>query len=344
VDPARAFELPTARGVVGRGLQLALDAAAEIRRASLYVGLLVAAVVGPATVLLIADLPRLAAVPWDNPESMTPDQAVALAALIWPLYAAGSLALLGVIPVLLDGQLMVATLLAGRLAGMPVTIREALARARQVFWRYGLAAFGVGLLSAITSLIVNVVAGTFVRGESIGSSLFAAFIAAIVTAPFGYILAGVVVGDVSGGTALARSVTLARARPALALVVAAFAFLSSSLTVLGIGVGLEVVGDIVLVLRPVLRPDPLALLVAIAAASLGLVAYGSLSVTVAALAASPQVAAFLGLTQYSAGLERARLATPGRRRARWVTGPMAVLIGLEVVVVVIGLAAASGSG
>jgi hypothetical protein len=200
------YQLPSARQVVGRGLQLALDGSADIRRTSLYIGLLVAGVAAPAAVLLLANLPTLLALPWDDPMTMSQDQARALDALFGPLYSAVALALLGIVTVLVDGQLMAAALLAGRLAGAPLTMREALARSRQVFWRYGAAAFAVGLLSGATNLVVSLLTGTFGRGESIGSSLLATFVAAIVTAPFGYVLMGVVAGDVSAGTALRRSV------------------------------------------------------------------------------------------------------------------------------------------
>jgi hypothetical protein len=348
------YELPSARQVVGRGLQLALDSSADIRRTSLYIGLLVAGVAAPAAVLLLASLPTLLALPWDDLNTMTPGQARALNALFGPLYGAITLAAFGVISILLDGQLMVTAQLAGRLAGAPVTMREALARSRQVFWRYGAAAFAVGLLSGATNLVVSLLTGTFGRGESIGSSLLATFVAAIVTAPFGYVLMGVVAGDVSAGTALRRSVALARVRPALAAAVAAFAFVSSILMILGIGVAVDVVADIGLVVNPDIGSDSAAVLLSVPITTAAFIAYGSLSVTVAAIAVAPQVAAFLGLTHYAAGLDRARStalaepaatgspiwATPtGIRPARWVTIPMAVLIGVEALLVASALAA-----
>jgi hypothetical protein len=333
------YELPTARQVVGRGLELALAGAADIRRASLFTGLLVAAVAGPAAILLIAAMPTLVNVPWDDLYSMTVEQAVALDRLIFPLYVAGSLAALGTVGVLVDGQLIVASLLAARLAGAPLRLREGLARARQVFWRYGAAAFAVGLLSTVTTLVVNLVIGSG-RGASLGSDLFGTLVGTVATAPFGYVLMGVVAGDVGSVLALRRSITLARARPALAAVVAAFAFLSSAFTVLGLGVALDVVSDVLLVLSPDVRLESASLVVAAPIALIALVAYGSLTVTVAAIAAAPQVAAFLGLTHYAAGIDRARTravpASPGRP-VRWVTIPMLLLIGLEAVVVLAGL-------
>jgi hypothetical protein len=307
---ARGYELPTARQVVGRGLQLALDASTAIRDASLYVGLLMLAVAGPAAVLLIASLSRLADLPWADLASLTQDQAAAFLTTLGPLYAAGALALLGAIPLLIDGQLIVAALLAARHAGEPLTLREGLTRARQVFWRYGVAAFAVGLLSTIVSTIATLALGQVGVGESVGGTLFATFIATVATAPFGYVLLAVVAGDVGGGTALRRSVTLARARPALAAAVAAFAFLSSTITVLGLGVAVDLVGEVALLFQPQLETNEAVLVVGIPIALVAIVAYGSLSVTVAAIAAAPQVTAFLGLTHYSAGLDLARVRRP----------------------------------
>ena len=61
-------------------------------------------------------------------------------------------------------------------------------------------------------------------------------------------------------------------------------------------------------------------------------AFGSLTFTIAAIVAAPQVTAFLGLTYYSGGLDRARSADGVRpRRFRWVSIPMAVtMVGLLI--------------
>ncbi|HET9680701.1 MAG TPA: hypothetical protein VFP19_01590 [Candidatus Limnocylindrales bacterium] len=347
------FELPSARQVVGRGLQLALDGNRDIRNVSLYVGLLVLAVAGPAALLVVVDLPRLFEVNWQLPQIVTPGEMTTLVTLLGPLYLVGGLALLGVVTVSIDGQLMAATMLAARAAGRPLTMRESLRRARQVFWRYGGAAFGVGILSTVISTAIGVVLGSLGHGESTGASLVGTLVATLIVAPFGYILTAIVIGDVDGVAALGRSITLARARPRLAIVVAVFAFLASTFQVFGVGAALGVVGQVLSLIDPHVAADA-GLLVVIPAVAIALVAFGSLGLTVGAVTAAPQITAFLGLTHFSAGLDRARAssteetpagsdeplaeaevvsywAEPAKPagRTRWVTWPMVALIVLE---------------
>jgi hypothetical protein len=310
LPPGFAFELPSARQVVGRGLQLAADHAADLRRASLYVGLLVLATVGPVAVLFVADLPTLVAFPWADATDLSAAEAEAFLGLIGPLYVAGALALLGVVAVAVDGVLLAVALLGSRAARRPLTLRESIQRARQVFWRYGFAAFVVGVISTIASTGVGFVTGALGRPDSIGSNLFGTLVATIVTAPFGYVLTAIVIGDVKGGAALGRSVILARARPRLAVVVAVFAFLASTLEVLGIGVAFDVADQVASFFHANLDPAGPGLVVLLPLVAAALVAFGSLVLTVSAIAAAPQIAAFLGLTHYAAGLDRARPSAP----------------------------------
>jgi hypothetical protein len=372
------FELPTAREVVGRGLQLAYDSTRDLRRASVYVGLLVAAVGTPFAALLLVDLPHFADLNLEDPTQLQAEGGLLLRLFV-PLYIVGSLAVLGWVAATIDGLLMAVALLAGRAIGQPLRLREALTRARQVFWRYGAAAFVIGILSAIVSSAILLATGGFTRGGSLGSSLLASFISTLVAAPFGYVATGIVIGDVGAGEALGRSVTLVRARKRLAVVVAAFAFAAGALQTFGLGVAADLVGNVASVLHPDVGLEGAGVIVVFVLVVVGLVALGSLSLTVNAVTTSPQVAAFLGLTHFTAGLDRARLpadvpsaspapASPALpaleasepdvpasptapvlgwsprvqrvRRARWVTIPMALMIVLEVVIAGAGVAGA----
>ncbi len=67
-------------------------------------------------------------------------------------------------------------------------------------------------------------------------------------------------------------------------------------------------------------------------------AFGSLTFTVGAIVAAPQVAAFLGLTYYSAGLDRARDLPESAPTFRWVTRPMVILIVIVAIVSASGVA------
>jgi hypothetical protein len=310
-----SYELPTARQVVGRGLQLAYDSTRDLRRASLYIGLCTAAVVGPFALLLLVDIPKLGELDFSAPEAMSPGQAALLVRLIGPLYGAGALALLGFLAVQFDGFLMAIALLAGRAVGRPLELREALARARQVFWRYGLAAFVVGVISTVVTLAILFASGAFSGTSSLGASLLASFISTLVVLPFGYIDTAIVIGDVTSGAALRRSIVLVRARIRLAFAVAAFALAASALQTFGLGIAAEVAGLVADVLHPDLDLTGTGLIVAIPLVFVALMALGSLVITVDAVTVAPQVAAFLGLTRYSGGIDRARRAAPGGERA-----------------------------
>jgi hypothetical protein len=373
-QPLVSYELPSARQVVGRGLQLAYDASRDLRRASLYIGLYLAAVVGPFALLLLVDLPKLSDIDFSAPESVTPAQAATVVRLIGPLYGAGILAVLGFLTVEVDGLLMAVALLAGRAVGRPLDLRESLARARQVFWRYGGAASVVGVISTVVTVLILLPAGAFNGQSSLGATLLASFVSTLVVLPFGYIATAIVIGDVSGGAALRRSIVLVRARFRLAFAVAAFAFAASALQTFGLGIATEVAGLAAQVLHPNLDLAGAGLLVAIPLVFVGLMALGSLVITVDAVTVAPQVTAFLGLTRYSGGIERARRPIPAvvppptdpstdpepapdavatttattaptaptapaakPVRVRWITIPMAILIGLETLIVVVAI-------
>jgi hypothetical protein len=240
-----------------------------------------------------------------------------------------------------------------------------------VFWRYGSAAFLVGLLSSIVTFAVILATGGFSSSSSYGASILASLVSTIVVLPFGYVATAVVIGDVTGMAALRRSIVLVRARPRLAVAVAAFAFAASALQTFGLGVAVDLVGRAADLLHPNLDMAGSGLFVAIPLVFFGLMALGSLSITVNAVTTAPQVAAFLGLTHYSGGIDRARepiadaapLAEPppspaepeasleptlevtapppapiagppvGARRPRWISVPMVVLIVLEALIV-----------
>lgn len=360
---APGFELPTARQVVGRGLQLAYDGTRDLRRASLYIGLVALAVAGPFAVLGLVDIPRFAAFPLGDLQSLSRHEAERFLSLFAPLYAAGLLAFAGFLAVAIDATLMAVAILAGRAVGLPLTTREALGRARQVYWRYGIAAFVVSLISGSVSLTIQAAGGAFGHPPSIGLTLLASFLATIVVMPFSYIATATVIGDVGGGAALGRSVTLVRARPQLAVVVAVFAFAAAALQTFGLGVAVGLAENVAELLHPSIDLGGNGLAVAVALVAVALVALGSLILTVAAVTTAPQVAAFLGLTHFSAGLDRARMPATGapppaaqpalaatastywnqpvvgvHKPARWLTIPMIVLVLLELLVVAIGIA------
>jgi hypothetical protein len=378
--PVTGYALPGAREVVGRGLQLAYDASAELRRASLYVGVLLFALAGPALIVLIADLPPLRDFPFEDPAAFGSQRATEFLSIFGSLSILTMTALLGFVTITIDGTIVAVTILAGRAVGRPVTLRQAVTRARQVFWRYGGALFVVGLIGQVASTAVTSISGA--RSDpSSGAALLSVLASTLITAPFGYVAAGIILGDADAGTALRRSITLARARPRLAAVVATFAFLAGVLELFGIGAAVDAVGRIITFEHVSFDPTGGDVLLALPLIAAALIALGSLGLTVAAIVAAPQVVAFLGLTHYSAGLDRVapRVPAPATPEAggpagdhaptldpeaaaapaeapasawvlgaqphdekfRWVTIPMLALIAFAAFIAIAGLVAAA---
>lgn len=344
----RAYEVPTARKVVASGLQLAVEANAAIRRASIYVGLLALGAFGPAVLLLIVGLARLLNDPatadvmatdptlilLDHPEIVEP------LLIIYALLIAGFFLL---VAISIDAQAMAISILGGRAADHPMRLWEAVVRARQVFWRL----FGAGLVVGVTSGVVTlVVTLPFIRlGDSnTGLTFIGSMIGALVVTPFAFSSAGIVLGDVGAVEALRRSVALFRARPRISLVVTLFTLVTSAIQTFAISAGADAVVRVGEVMNLSLDQGALPLFVTIVIVLAFIVAFGSLTFTIAAIVAAPQVAGFLGLTYYSGGLDKARSADDRRpRRFRWVSLPMIVAMVLLALVAGFGLPTITGA-
>ena len=335
----RVYDLPGARRVVTTGLTLAYRATSELRRASLYIGLLTLALLGPPIVFVIEVITKLHLTDEASLTHLRTNQAAASAVLemILLLY----LGIAGWVAVAIDAQLIAISLLGARAGDRPYALRDAVTRARQVFWRLLRGGLIVGLTVVIVELLVQAVSLAIV-GVNTGSSILATVIATLVVSPFGYLSSGIVLGDVGALEALRRSVTLARARPRIAIVVALFTLVTSAIQQFALGAGLEVVFDA----ENALHLDPAgnvgSLVVAILVVLALLMAFGSLTFTISAIVAAPQVAAFLGLTYYSAGLDRALVVDPAKPRFRWVTRPMVAMILVVALLSALGVQSVQG--
>lgn len=328
---ARAYELPTAGKVVGAGLHLAATSSAAIRRASLYIGLLALGAFGPTAVLMLVGIGRLLGDP-GTVEALVVDPVLVFQEhpeIVEPLLAIYFLVMFGLlllVTISIDAQAIAIALLGGIAADRPLRLREAVTRARQVFWRLAGAGFLVGLASALVAFAVSI---PFLRpfDTNTGITFIASMVGALVVTPFAFAATGVVLGDVGAIESLQRSVRLFRARPSIAFVVVLFTLVTSAIQSFALGAGLDVAVRVAEFLGLGLDGGG-ASLVLPAILILGLItAFGSLTFTVAAIVAAPQVAAFLGLTFYSAGLDRARSGgTAGRPGSRWVTVPMIVVM------------------
>jgi len=329
----RTYDLPGARQIVTFGLSLAFRATSELRRASLYIGLLTLAIVGPPAVFAIEVVTKLHVT---DPSAIgrlrDPTVTGPLVELITLLYAA----IAGWAAVAIDAHLIAVALLAARASDRPYTLRDAVTRARQVFWRFVRGGIIAGLLVVIVELALT---GIFVgiAGLRTFDRELATVIATLVASPLGYLSTGIVLGDVSALEALRRSIRLARTRPRIAIVVALFVAFTGALQSLALGSGLELVFDAAKALNVDPNGGSGSLAVTILIVLALLMAFGSLTFTISAIVAAPQVAAFLGLTFYSAGLDRALVVDPSMPRFRWVTRPMSALILIVTLLSIFGI-------
>jgi MFS family permease len=344
-EAVREYVLPTARKVVSSGLQLALTSSSDLRRASIYIGLLVLGAFGPTVVGVLLILGRLGDRAGDILASVFLGEAFAGPPQAGPALHAALLivaleALVGLvlfIAVSVDAQVMGIAILGGRAADKPMRLWEAILRARQAFWRMLGAGTVVGLASGvIQALILGAVGGLSQSEEA--SSVIAALIATILVAPLAYVSTSIVIGDVGAMEALSRSWRLFRVRRGLAIVVVLFTLLTSAIQLFAMSAGLDLVTRAADLLHLSLTSGAVAFTTALVLVLVSVVAYGSLTFTIAAVVSAPQVAGFLGLTYYSAGLDRARSDGAGPPRGfRYVTRPMLVaiialagVVGLEI--------------
>jgi len=330
-------QLPTSRNLVRISLDLGAEAARRLRGASIYVAMISLGLVGPLVVALIVFMSShpdyflfdAFADPYSDPSSFPAYDPEAAIAGLW--ISLGLLvAAVGLVAMAVESQAMAAAILAGVALGRPVSTLEALRRSRQAFWRL----VGYALLTEIPISIVTQVLATVLFalvGEAYETvSLVTTAFAALLGLPFVYGVASIVLGDVGVVEAARRSIMLTRARWRLAIVIslvttvawyiATFAYLGAIgiVTTLGtpLGIGID--------------NGPLALLALIGLALALAAAFGSLLLTVTAIVVAPQVVAFLGLTHFSGGIDRARDETVLRPAVRYLTLPMAIAIVVAV--------------
>jgi hypothetical protein len=341
--PMKTYELPTARQVVGAGLTLAATSSRPIRRASLYIGLLALGAFGPAVVLLLLAIGRMLSDP-TTAATMASDPTLILLEqpeIVGTLLLIYFLAIVGIVllvAISIDAQAIAIALLGGIAAERPLRLWEAVVRARQTFWRLSAAAMVVGTISAVVSLIVVI---PFLRpfDSNTGLTFIGSMIGTLAVTPFAFGATGIVLGNVGAIESLRRSIALFRARPPIAFVVTLFTLVTAAIQSFALDAGLDVVIRVADFLNLGLDQGVPGLVLPLVLVLAFVMAFGSLTFTVAAIVAAPQVAAFLGLTFYSGGLDRARAADGARRpsRFRWVSVPMSVTMVGVLAVAVLGV-------
>jgi len=263
-------------------------------------------------------------------------------------------ALPGLIALSVDSQIMSMLILGGHLVGRPVTLPQAVRHARARFWPVLRASFLVGTPTTILNALVGRILEPYLGVNSEGPALLASAVTTFIMLPFVYVASAVIVGEVGAIEAAKRSIVLQRARWQLAVLIALFGAAIGYITFFALLSGGDILGRVGTTLGLGFDrglPGVIATIVVIVAA---IVALGSLTFTVTALASAPQVVAFLALTNYAGGIERAR-ATPavpdeaGRAlpapgwtttpapRFRWISGPMLVSMMTGALIAIVGL-------
>jgi hypothetical protein len=304
--PAAAVAaMPGTLAVVGRGLDLNVAASAEIRRASVYVGLLSLLSVGPIAATLWAFSARQGGLDWlqELARGLRPHFepiGPGFGELFTVILILGFGCMLSIA---VDAQLLATILIGAKATGRRFELEAALALARLRFWRFVRASAMIGLILLIPRFVINQVV---MNGRPVGTELQALIVTAIdilVSTPFAYIAAGIILGAVGARESIRRSWRLARARWRLALLIG---IVNTAVTYIA-GFALGAGGDILVRLGTAfglgtaMGPIQIAVLAVIVA--VGILSVGSLIMTIGALTAGPQIVAFLGLTGYANGLD-----------------------------------------
>jgi hypothetical protein len=315
--------LATARGLLGASFELLTGSNQDMRRASFYIGAIVLGTAGPAALaswaIQVVSYDLGGDVFFEANETGT----VGLAFLF-------ALAFVGIVVAAVESRTLAASVLGGAMAGRPVTTRQALARSRMTFWRAIVASIIVAVPIAVVQGVIGELLANLTGPSQEISVVTSTLVTAIVGAPFAYVLAGVVLGDVDPFEGLRRSIHVFRARKMAAAIVAGFETVTALLIVIGLEAGLDIILRVLSALGLGVDSGPFGLAIVTMLIVASVFAFGTLLFTVYALTIAPQVVMFVGLTHATNGLDRVR---PGGsndpddrslsvRRFRWLTRPM----------------------
>jgi hypothetical protein len=344
-EPIVSIAVPGFRTGLARSLDLSVHATPQLRPASIYIGLLFLGVLGPVVLLIIVVLGRHpiivdaigSALIGEQTPLTDPAARDALLTLV-PVFL---IAFVGLVGVSVDAQAIAIVVLAGRLVGEPVPLRPAIAWARSRFWVLLRGIFLVGIPAAIVSALLTEFLAPVLGRDTEGTVLVASTLSTLAVLPLVYVAAGIVLGEVGAIEAARRSIRLARARWGLALLISAVGIGIGYIQAFALGSGADVLVRIGIALNLGFDRGTLAAAATVVLTLAAIVALGSLTFTVAALAAAPQVLGFLSLTGYLGGV-RSAAASSQRPAARWVSVPMAAGIALGILIAALGLAPVFG--
>jgi hypothetical protein len=303
-DPVPPIELASTRRLLGAAFELLGRSSDDMRRSSFYIGSIMLGTAGP--LVLAAWAISVIAVDHtfdDMARRYDDGGGAALSALVF-------LAGMGAFVAVIESRNLASSLLGARFAGRPITPRQALARSRRVFWRAVAVGVIVAIPLAIAQAVVTAIVDPLLGGADELSIVTTTLVTATIGAPFAYVLAGVVLGDVNAFESVRRSFLLFRVRKLAAAIVVTFETLAVLLIYLGLEVGLDLALRLLDALGLGVDSGPLGLALVTSGIVAVVFAFGTLIYTVMAIAIAPQVVMFVGLTHTTIGLDGVR---PGGR-------------------------------
>lgn len=303
-DAVLAIPLGT-RKLVAMALDLLTRTDSGVRSASFYIGLMMLMTAGPVIVLfglVWLTLGEDAFSGYGEPGAWAGWVAVAAVPGI-----------LGYVVAAVEATALATAVIGGRAEGRPLRLRESIAVVRRRFWRVMGARILVGVVSTLATSVAGLVFDALIGPVDAVDFGVTLVVGLVVGAPFVYVTAGIILGEVGVVDAIGRSIRLVRARKRLAVVVALFGVLSQFIVLFGLSVGLDTAFRLAIG-AGVADALPPALAVIVLAAFV--FALGTLTFLVEAIAAAPAVYAFTALTHYTRGLEIGR-REPLRVRHAW---------------------------
>jgi hypothetical protein len=318
--------------IISGGIDLNVGLTREIRRMSLFVGGLFLAALGPIAAIVIVRSVQLGGFDWLVNSLTAP---LGLGGITFPGTERAGLgpwaaiaAFIGgtcLVAISVDVQLMATALLGGRLSGHTLDLRQTVGLARQGFWRLIFASITVGLILIIPRQVLG---SLLIRGAEESRLALSTALDVLLSTPFAYVGAAVILARATPFAAVRQSWGMARRRWRLAFVIGIVNTAVSYLATFAIGVGLDILFRIATGLGIDRGLGPLQSVELVAIVAFAIVAIGSLTLTVAALSTAPQVIAWLGLGGPASGFVDPARDNPFRPPAstRLVSLPMQIAL------------------
>jgi hypothetical protein len=326
------------RELVRQSLDLLTRRDTGLRGASFYIGFMLLVTLAPVLVLagvgLVGDPDLIGTLGGPQDGGFRPEASGWYA---WT-FVAMIPAFLGYLAASVEARAMATAVIGGRVEGRPLPLPASIAVARKRFWAILGAQILVGILSGLASTVVQSFAVLVVGPVEPVLFAMSLFVSVLVSLPFVYVAAGIVLGEVGVVEAIGRSVRLVMLRKRLAVVVALFSLLGQFIVLFGLSIGIDTVGR-VLVGTGLVDDFPRVLIVPLVAALV--FALGTLMFLVEAIAAAPAVHAFAALTHYTHGLEFGRQHPAPTRNAfqPWFSKGLAAGAVVALLALVLGVLA-----